>query len=164
MKKEKQMIGYRKVLCSLVLVFALALPGCEKPVPIEDLISHFENSGMVITEPDYGRLDHILKDLESGINTAPTFGKNRHQIKTVMVDGVMATIHQFKNSAAANRFLIAYNSLPDPNEGLPDRMRSMIGIPRLSIHKNIVLRITEGLGQKDDSETVDNIEKVFMQY
>jgi hypothetical protein len=154
----------RLAIIGLSLSGALTAIGCSsKPAAaIEDLTAHLAEAGLAVSAPDPGPLAGQLGALESGINQAAGGGP-RPELKTVEIDGVLTTVHRFESEADARRFFEVVQKLPRTDQNLPARFKAALGTPRYVVHKNIVLRMNQGVGGTDDSAKTAAIEQHFRQ-
>jgi len=126
--------------------------GCSKSEPpeISDLVAFFEKSGLKVSEEGIRNYDSMWK-------TASALGSGRPNIRTVKVNGVLTTILHFKSEEAAENFYNVMVNMPAPEENLPKRMKKALGTPKLFLHRNFVLRVVEGLNERDDAKEVERV-------
>jgi hypothetical protein len=158
---EGKMSSRRVLYYSFLVIWVVTFIGCEKPVAMDDVVHHFKLEGMEVTKPDYGGLNAKSGDIESVMKEAPGFAKVKPEMRTVDIDGVLTTIHHFEKPGDAKDFYKEFKSRPDPTKFLPAKFQEMVGKPHILINKNIVLRMSEGMGGKEDSDTIIKIRDVF---
>jgi hypothetical protein len=161
MAEDKKMSCRRVFYLSILILSIMVVTGCEKPVAMDDVVHHFKLEGMEVTKPDYGGLNAKSGDIESVMKEAPGFAKVKPEMRTVDIDGVLTTIHHFEKPGDAKDFYKEFKSRPDPTKFLPAKFQEMVGKPHILINKNIVLRMSEGMGGKEDSDTIIKIRDVF---